>query len=112
MATTTIRTDNLAANTKTSNILAGNINEFTQMRARVSVYMISSGSGVKATILADKDVVMDDQEIPAIGTSLLVPDNLIASFMVGPGTRLAVFLRETAGVSTSDILTRVDVDYM
>lgn len=112
MATSTFRNDNLAANSKSANILAGNINEFTQRVAAVKVYTIASASGVRMTILADKDVVMDDQEIPAIGTSLVVPDNIIAQFAVGGGTRLAIFLRETAGVATTDVLTRVDVDYM
>lgn len=109
MPSSTIRNDNLAANSKSANILAGDINEFVPVRAMVNIYTIASASGVRMTALAGSDVAIDDKEIAAIGTSLLVPDHLVDSFAVTPGTRLAITLRETAGVATSDVLTRVDV---
>lgn len=110
MATTMLRNDNLSANTKTANILAGDINEFVTQRSMINVYAISSASGVRMNLLADSDVAIDDKEILAIGTSLLVPDNLVASFAVGAGTRLSLTLRETAGVATTDVLSRIDVN--
>lgn len=100
---------NLAANTKTANILSGDINEFVTQRSMVTVYAISSASGVRMSVLASSDVVVDDKEILPIGTSLLIPDHLIDSFAVAAGTRLAITLRETAGASTTDVLLAVDV---
>lgn len=101
---------NLAASTKTANLLAGDINEFVNQPSMVTVYGISSASGVRMTVLASSDVVVDDKEITAIGTSLIIPDNLRTQFAVGAGTRLALFLRETAAVATTDVPIAVDVD--
>lgn len=101
---------NLTASTKTANILSGDINEFVPMNSTVTIYAISSATGVRMTVLAGTDVVVDDKEITAIGTSLLIPDHLRTSFMVRAGTRLAIFLRETAGVSTTDVPLAIDVD--
>lgn len=100
---------NLAASTKTANILAGDINEFIAQRSMVTIYAVSSATGIRMTVLASSDVVVDDKEILPIGTSLLVPDHLIDSFAVGPGTRLLLTLRETAAVATTDVLIAVDV---
>lgn len=100
---------NLAASTKTANILSGDINEFVTQRSMVTVYAISSASGVRVNVLASSDVVVDDKEILPIGTSLLIPDHLLDSFAVAAGTRLAITLRETAGVATTDVLLAVDV---
>jgi len=100
---------NLAASTKTANILAGDINEFVTQRSMVNIYAISSATGVRMNLLASGDTVVDDKEILGIGTSLLIPDHLIDSFAVAPGTRLLLTLRETAGVATTDVLIAVDV---
>jgi len=106
---TTIVTTNLTANSKTANILAGNINEFVATRSRVQLACVSSASGVRLTFLGGADVGIDDAEILAIGTSLIYPDHVIDTYVVGGGTRMLLTLRETAGVSTTDILTSVDV---
>jgi hypothetical protein len=100
---------NLAASTKTANILSGDINEFVTQRSMVTIYAISSAGGIRMTVLASSDVAVDDKEVLPIGTSLLVPDHLIDSFAVAPGTRLALTLRETAAVATTDVLIAVDI---
>jgi len=61
------------------------------------------------TILASSDVVMDDKPVTNIGTNLIVPDQLVESFAVAAGTRLAITLRETGAVSTTDHILAVDV---
>lgn len=110
MARSSFPNTNLAASTKTANILAGDINEFTTARSLVNVYAVSSAAGIRATILAGQDVVMDDKEIVAIGTTVSIPDHLLTSFAVEPGTRLAIFLRETAAAATTDVPLIVDVN--
>lgn len=101
---------NLTASTKTANILAGDINEFVTEESDVTIYAISSASGVRMSVFADGDLLIDDKEILVIGTSLIIPDNMQTSFTVDAGTRLAIYLRETAGVGTTDVLLAVDVE--
>ena len=106
---TTINSVNLAANTRSSNILAGNINEFVTVRSRVSIAQVSSASGVRVTFIGGSDIGIDDAEILGIGTTLLYPDHLIDTYLVEAGTRMLITLRETAGVATTDVLTSIDV---
>ena len=109
MATISINSANLAANTRTGNIIAGDPNEFLAYPALVNVYQVSSASGIRTSIYADTDVNTDDKEILAIGTSVDTSAHLVASFEVEAGTRLSVFLRETANVATTDVLTLIDI---
>lgn len=110
MATISVNSANIAANTRTANIIAGDPNEFLAYPALVTVYQVSSASSVRTSIYADTDVVVDDKEILAIGTTLDTSAHLVAQFEVEAGTRLSVFLRETGGVATTDILTLVNIE--
>lgn len=109
MAYSSFNQANLTASTRTANILSGDINEFVSTPSQVNIYAVSSASAVKLTCLADSDVAIDDKEIVAIGTTLNKSDHLLDSFMVGAGTRLAIFLRETGAVATTDVLLGVEV---
>lgn len=100
---------NLTASTKTANILSGDINEFVPYRARVTIFQVSSATGVRANILADTDIVCEDKEIPYIGTSLDTSAHFMDQFVVAPGTRLSITLRETAAAGTTDVYTAVDI---
>jgi hypothetical protein len=100
---------NLAASTKTANILAGDINEFVPVPSVVTIYGVSSAIGVNITVLADSDVAINDKEIPFIGTSLVQKDQMFDSFAVAGGTRMAIFLRETAASATTDVYTKIEV---
>lgn len=100
---------NLAASTKTANILAGDNNEFVPYDAEIAIRAVSSATGVRMTILADSDVIMDDKEIPFIGTTLIDKDHVIDTFSVSAGTRLSITLRETAAAATTDVYTGVEV---
>lgn len=109
MPKTTLRNDNLTASTKTANLLSGDVNEFIPYDANVRITQVSSASGVRVSVFADSDLLVDDKEIPFIGTTLIDKDHVVDEFQVDAGTRLAVFLRETAGVGTTDVLTGVEV---
>lgn len=100
---------NLSALTKTANILAGDINEFVPYNARVTIYAVSSATGVNINLLADSDVAIDDKAILPIGTTLSKLDHQADTFLVRAGTRLALTLRETANVATTDVLLGVEV---
>jgi len=100
---------NLTASTKTANLLQGDVNEFVPYDAIVRITAVSSAIGVNLSVFADSDLLVDDKEIPFIGTSLIDKDHLVDEFEVEAGTRLAIFARETAGVATTDIYTAVEV---
>lgn len=109
MPKTMLYNANLAASTKTANILAGDVNEFIPYDAMVRITQVSSATGVRTSIFADSDLLVDDKEIPFIGTSLIDKDHVIDEFAVEAGTRLAVFLRETAAAATTDVYTGIEV---
>jgi len=55
---------NLTASTRTSNILAGDVNEFVSVPSQVTIYAVSSAIGIKITVFADSDLLIDQKEIP------------------------------------------------
>ena len=109
MPRSVIYTENLAANSKSANLLSGDVNEFVPYDAVVTIYQVSSAIGIKTTAFADSDLLTDDKTIPYIGTTLDTSAHFMDQFEVAAGTRLAVFLREIAGVATTDIYTAVDI---
>ncbi len=110
MGYSTSNTVNLGANAKSANLLSGDINEFVTVPSQVNIFAVSSAAGTNLTVLADSDVAIDDQEILGIGTSLDKSQHLADSFLVAAGTRLAIFLRDTTGAATNDILVGVEVN--
>lgn len=110
MATMSGEEANLAASTKTTNLLAGQVFEFVTAPSRITLSAVSSAANVNVQMMADNETAVDDREIVGIGTSLLFPDHVISSFNVRAGTRLSLFLRETGAAATTDVLWRVDVD--
>ncbi len=110
MTATTVYSANLAAYSVSANIFAGDTIEFTPNRVSlVNVYAVASAIGIKLTVMADSDVAVQDKEIAFIGTTLDKSAQLVDSFFVGPGTRLSVFLRESANVATTDVYTCLEV---
>jgi len=108
MPKTVIYTENLGSGVKSANLLAGDVNEFINYPAHIRVFSAVSAQGVNISIFADSDLLCDDKRIPYTNASLL-DDHLIDEFDVSEGTRLAVFLRETAAAGTIDIFTAVEV---
>ncbi len=100
---------NLAANARTTNRLAGDINEFVTMPSVINVYAVSSAADVNLSMFADSDIAIEDKEIVAIGTTLDKSQHLLDSFAVGAGTRLSLFLRTTSAVATTDVLWGIEV---
>lgn len=107
-----LSSDNLTANSTSANLLAGNTFEFVTEESNVSIYAAANATGINMTILADGDVVMDDQPLVFIDTTpkVMIPDYFLTSFDVSAGTRLIIKLRETAGVSTTDTRIALDIE--
>lgn len=109
MFSTSVTVD-LAANTKTANLLSGDINEFTQTDSLINVYgVVSATNDIRMTVIADSDIAIDDKVIPFIGTTIDKSAHLVDSFRVFAGTRLAIFLRNTTATATTDIVVGVEV---
>ena len=102
---------NLTANTKSANLLSGNVNEFVSEGGHVNFYAVTNASGIKLTVYADSDIIIDDQEITFIDSTLSLKksDYMLDSIVVSPGSRLSCYVRETAGVSTTDGSIGVEV---
>ena len=100
---------NLTASTKTANLFQGDVNEFIPYDAVVRITAVSSAIGVNISVFADSDLLVDDKEIPFIGTSLIDKDHVIDEFEVEAGSRIAIFMRETAAVGTTDAYFAVEI---
>lgn len=109
MPTSILYNANLTASTRTANILAGDQNEFIVDGGTVNIYAVSSAIGVKITVIADTDILIENKEIPFIGTTLDKQAHFLDSFEVTAGTRLIVFLNETAAAATTDVYTGIEV---
>lgn len=110
MPKSVIYTANQTALTKSSNLLSGDVNEFVPYPALVRLTAVSSAIGMRLSVFADADLLVDDKEIPFIGTSLIDKDHVIDEFEVEGGTRLAITGRETANVSTTDYYIAVEIN--
>lgn len=109
MPKTIIYTANQGALTTSANLLAGDVNEFIPYDAEIYITSVSSAVGMRLSVYADTDLIVDDKEIPFIGTTLIDKDHVIGSFVVEAGTRLLVRGRETANVATTDYYLGVEV---
>lgn len=109
MPKSVVYTVNQAASSRTANLLSGDVNEFVPYDANVKVRAVSSAIGIKLTLFADSDLLIDDKEIPYIGTSLIDKDHVVDEFEVEGGTRLSAFARETAAAATTDHYFSVEI---
>jgi len=109
MPKSVIYTANQTALSKSANLLSGDINEFVPYDAEVKLRAVSSAIGMKLSVFADSDLLVDDKEIPYIGTSLIDKDHVVDTFEVEAGTRLAITGRETANVATTDYYVGVEI---
>jgi len=110
MAKFTTSISNIAALFKSTSVLAGDVAcEIINYDAHVKVNAVSSASGIKLTMFADTDLIIDDKEITNIGTSMNELDSTFAEFDIEAGTKLALLYRETANVATSDIILSVEI---
>lgn len=105
----TTRNDNITASTKTSNLLANTDLAFATDNGTLYIYGVSSAAGVNIEAGVQNDKLITDREIIYIGTSIDKSAHLIGSFDVAAGASLSCFLRETAGVATTDILLSFDL---
>lgn len=102
---------NIAANSTTTNVLAGLNYEFLPYDAHVEIYAVRDAAAgtVNLTANVGQDVAIDDNLIPFVGTSISTADHLVDQFDAEEGSRLTLRFRETAGVATSDVVWMVNI---
>lgn len=107
----TVMTDvqSVAANTTSTNVLAGKVEEFLPGPSRLQLAITASAVGLQVTFIVGNRVMVEDQEISDGNRFPLEPDDVIAaSFGVG-GDRLVLRLHNTtAGAIT--VKTKINIE--
>jgi len=99
----------VAANSVSTNQLAGLLHEFLQGAARVSVSATGSATGLRCTLLVMSVSLIQDTAIGLQNRFPLVPDDLLTTEAVPGGRMILIFRNTTVGALTA--FWRVDVDY-
>lgn len=98
----------VAANTRTTNILAGLPFEFVADDSIVRVFAAASAVGLNIDILVGGESVVSDSEMSAANRFPLRPDDMIAEIGGNAGDRIFVALRNTTGAAiTGQVLVDV-----
>src|SRR5512136_3355737 len=102
-------TQSVAANTTTSNVLAGKQAEFVKEPSVVTLSATGSAIGLYVTMIVGEEIAIEDQAIPLTNRFPVVPDDTLAQAGAFPGDRVIVKVRNsTGGALTSWV--RVDVE--
>ena len=111
MPTISGTTLNIASGAVTANVLAGNTYEFLPYDAHIEVYAARSAAAdlVNLSVNVGQDVVIDDNLIPFVATSLDTSAHLVDQFDAEGGSRLILRFREGSAVATSDIVWMVNI---
>lgn len=97
MSTMTDR-QTVAANTRTTNILAGKAFEFVRQASIVNVYIVAAAVGVNADFQVGGDVIVADEEVSGANRFPQTNTDLFTRHGALPGERLFLSLRNTTGV--------------
>jgi hypothetical protein len=98
----------VAANTTTTNILAGKLEEFLKFPSHLQFAIVAAAVGLHATIIVGNDVVVDDQEVSDANRTPVIPDDVLVEGVGGAADRLVIKLRNSTGAAII-AKTRVNV---
>lgn len=102
-------TQSVAANTTTTNVLAGKQAEFVKEPSVVTFSATGSAIGLYLTAIVGEEIVIEDQAIPLTNRFPVLPDDTLAQAGAFAGDRIIVRVRNsTGGALTSWV--RVDVE--
>lgn len=99
----------VAANTTTSNVVAGNFAEFIAEDSIVSFYACASSAGLYMTAIVGDEVVIDDMELNTQNRMPVVPDDLLIQAGGFAGDRIVIRFRNSTG-SAITAFYRVDIE--
>lgn len=89
------RTDVIALNSRSSNLLAGETYEFIPAAAIVSVRLAASATGLRFDLGIGGELQVVNGIPPATNRFPLAPDDTITSFSAAQGERLSLFATNT-----------------
>jgi len=99
----------VAANTRTTNILAGLPFEFVVADSIVRVFAAAAAVGLNIDVLVGGESVVSDSEMSAANRFPIRPDDMIAEIGGNAGDRIFIALRNTTGAA---IVGQVLVDVL
>lgn len=91
------------------NVLSGSAFEFLRSNAEVSFGIVSSATGIVATVQSGADVLMEESPISTANRFPIWPDDFDLVDVAAAGERLVVKLRNTTGGALTYFVT-VKVD--
>lgn len=104
------RSDSIAANTLSSNVLAGEEFEFVPMRSVLQLSSTGSAAGLKIFFEVGGVAVASDALIPPTNRFPIVPDDTLIQVGCRAGERLILrYLNTTGGALTAQ--TKINIDY-
>lgn len=102
------RVQSIAADTLSTNIIAGEANEFLAGPSVVKVYARSAAVGLRLIFQVGNEVFSQDQEIGATAGFPTRPQDFFVQGVGGPGERIILQLRNTTvGAIIGQILIEV-----
>lgn len=96
----------VAANSVSANVLAGQLYEFVEQGANVTISLSGSATGLRTTYIAGIPLV-NDQAINTANRFPVIPDDVLHSGQVPGGRQVLTFRNTTAGALTA--FWRVDL---
>ena len=99
----------LAASEQQPNVLDGKFNRVLQEASKVSVAMTTDGD-VSGTIIVGRELLMDDQLIPATNAEPRNPEDIIAQTIGRPGEEVIVAVRNRDTVNAQTANTNVYIE--
>ncbi|HET9683728.1 MAG TPA: hypothetical protein VFP15_06465 [Gemmatimonadaceae bacterium] len=88
-------TVSVGANASSSNLLAGLLEEFTRRPTRIRIAAVAAATGMRASLILNSKLAMDDQFISLANRFPIVPDDVCIEHVIPAGVRAAVRLRNT-----------------
>ena len=85
----------VAANSTSTNLLTGDLNEFLGRPSVASLFCTSAAVGIRAQLMIGGDVVIDDQPISDANRFPITPDDFLSRGGGLPGDRLTLRFRNT-----------------
>jgi hypothetical protein len=101
-------TISVAANSVSTNVLAGKLFEFVPAGTNVTVSMTAGAAGMRASFLASFVQLLNDEAISTANRFPVIPDDIVLNQRVGAGRLLLTFRNSTAGALS--VFWRVDVN--
>jgi hypothetical protein len=92
------RSTALTTATSNPNLVSGSAFEYPQQPSQVSLGLIASATGAFATVYAGSRLIMEESPPYVAATTFpVVPDQMYLNFLILPGERLVVAVRNPTG---------------